>query len=38
MSIATVTNKGQVTIPKPVREALRLAALYPLKLTLRVTH
>lgn len=26
MSIATVTTKGQVTIPKPVREALRLAA------------
>jgi AbrB family looped-hinge helix DNA binding protein len=25
MSIATVTTKGQVTIPKPVREALRLA-------------
>lgn len=26
MSIATVTTKGQVTIPKQVREALRLAA------------
>lgn len=26
MSIATMTTKGQVTIPKPVREALRLAA------------
>lgn len=26
MSIATVTTKGQVTIPKPVREALRLVA------------
>lgn len=26
MSIATVTTKGQVTIPKPVREALRLSA------------
>ncbi|MBU1190725.1 MAG: AbrB/MazE/SpoVT family DNA-binding domain-containing protein [Gammaproteobacteria bacterium] len=24
MSIATLTSKGQVTIPKPVREALRL--------------
>ena len=26
MSIATMTTKGQVTIPKPVREALRLGA------------
>ena len=26
MSIATLTTKGQVTIPKPVREALGLAA------------
>ena len=26
MSIATLTSKGQVTIPKSVREALRLAA------------
>ncbi|MBZ0072217.1 MAG: AbrB/MazE/SpoVT family DNA-binding domain-containing protein [Gammaproteobacteria bacterium] len=26
MSIATLTSKGQVTIPKAVREALRLAA------------
>ena len=26
MSIATVTTKGQVTIPKQVREALRLEA------------
>lgn len=26
MSIATVTTKGQVTIPKAVREALRLVA------------
>lgn len=26
MSIATLTSKGQVTIPKPVREALRLTA------------
>ena len=26
MSTATVTRRGQVTIPKPVREALRLHA------------
>lgn len=26
MSVATLTTKGQVTIPKPVREALRLQA------------
>ena len=26
MSVATLTSKGQVTIPKPVREALRLQA------------
>ena len=26
MSVATVTSKGQVTIPKPVREALEIHA------------